>query len=485
MAAATLARVLGRSCSITLIESAQIGTVGVGEATIPPILDFLRLLSIDLNDFMRHTQATFKLGVGFRDWVRIGHRYWHPFGTFGVPIARHPFYHFWQKARAHGLEPQVEDFCLEAALAAANKFMLPKNPPVPGRELRYALHFDAALVARYLRGYAEHLGVERLERKILSATQREDGCIDQLVLEDGERVHADLYIDCSGFRGLLIEDTLQSGYEDWTRYLPCDRAVAFQTELNGPRPPYTVSTARPAGWQWRIPLQHRVGNGYVYCSAHIEDQAALGDLLHAVGEKPRTEPLFLRFATGRRKQFWNRNCVALGLASGFLEPLESTSIHLIVSGLYSLIDHFPDKSFDPVNIAHYNSQMIEEYERVRDFIVLHYCVTERTDSPLWQYCRAMPIPDTLAERMEIFRRTGRVFPRQHDVFTDLSWFFVLDGLGVRASAYSPLVDTVDFAKVRGIMNDVCGRVAAAVADASTHDSFFVAEEHTRVAGRAT
>ncbi|HZF15439.1 MAG TPA: tryptophan halogenase family protein [Steroidobacteraceae bacterium] len=472
MAASALARLLGNTCSIQLIESAEIGTVGVGEATIPPILDFLRFLDIDQNNFVEQTQATFKLGIAFKDWLRPGHKYWHPFGVFGTQINRHPFYHFWHKARAQGLEPAVEHFSLEKAMGEANKFIFPGNSLGIAQELRYALHFDATLVARYLRGYAEHLGVVRLERKVVGATRRADGFIDELIFENGGRHAADLYIDCSGFRGLLIEDTLKTGYEDWTRYLPCDRAVAMPTAHAGPRTPYTLSTARPAGWQWRIPLQHRVGNGYVYCSSHVSDDAALDDLLGVLGQEPLADPRFLRFATGRRKQFWNGNCIALGLASGFLEPLESTSIHLVVSGLYSLIDHFPDKSFDPVNIAHYNEQLIEEFERVRDFIVLHYCATERVDSPLWQYCRSMAIPDSLAARMDIYRRTGRIFPHRYELFTDLSWFFVLDGMGIRPKDYSPMVDTVDFERVKIIMSEVRARVAANVAAAPAHDSFF-------------
>jgi tryptophan halogenase len=472
MAASTLARILGGSCSIQLIESAEIGTVGVGEATIPPIVDFLRFLSIDLGNFVARTQATYKLGIGFRDWLRPGHRYWHPFGLFGTQINRIPFYHFWQKAKAQGLDVAPGAFNLEIALAEANKFTFPTDSSGAAPELRYALHFDATLVARYLRAYAEHLGVERLERKVVAATQREDGFIDEIIFENGGRLQADLYIDCSGFRGLLIEETLHTGYEDWARYLPCDRAVAIPTALQGPRTPYTLSSARPAGWHWRIPLQHRVGNGYVYCSSHVSDEAALEDLRSALGQEPLAEPRFLRFVTGRRKQFWNRNCVALGLASGFLEPLESTSIHLIVSGLYSLIDHFPDLSFDPANIAHYNQQLIDELDRVRDFIVLHYCATERADSPLWNYCRSMPIPDSLAERMELYRSTGRIFQNRYELFSDLSWFFVMDGLGLTPRNYNPVVDTVDFEQVKRIMSGVQARVAAAVAAAPSHDSFF-------------
>jgi tryptophan 7-halogenase len=481
MAASALARILGRACAIELIESAEIGTVGVGEATIPPILDFLRFLGIDPNNFVEQTQATYKLGITFRDWLRVGHQYWHPFGLFGAQINRHPFYHYWQQARARGRDVAVEHFSAEAALAQAGKFIFPKNTLGIAQELRYALHFDASLVARYLRRYAEHLGVVRLERKVLSATRREDGFIDELILEGGARLRADLYIDCSGFRGLLIEGALQSGYEDWTRYLPCDRAVAFPTAINGPRPPYTLATARPAGWQWRIPLQHRVGNGYVYCSSHVSDEAALQDLLGVLGQEPLAAPRFLRFVTGRRRQFWNRNCVALGLASGFLEPLESTSIYLVVSGLYSLIDHFPDTSFDPVNIAHYNDQLIEEFDRVRDFIVLHYCATERSDSPLWQQCRSMSIPDSLAARMDMYRRTGRIFQQRHELFSDLSWFFVLDGMGLAPRDYDPLVDAVDFVQVQGIMSQLRARVAADVAAAPMHDSFFAANAQPGIA----
>jgi tryptophan halogenase len=472
MAASALARVLGPRCTIELIESTEIGTVGVGEATIPPILDFLRFLGIDQNNFVEQTQATYKLGIRFRDWVRPGHQYWHPFGLFGASINRLPFYHYWHKARAQGLQPTVDAFSLETAMAEANRFIFPTNTLGVARELRYALHFDAGLVARYLRRFAEHLGVRRLERKIVGATRRDDGFIDELVCDGGDRLRADLYIDCSGFRGLLIEETLHTGYENWSAWLPCDRAVAMPTAIRGPRTPYTLSTARAAGWHWRIPLQHRVGNGYVYCSSHISDEAALEDLLVTLGTEPLAEPRFLRFVTGRRRKFWNGNCVALGLASGFLEPLESTSIHLVASGIYCLLDHFPDASFDPVNTAHYNTQIIEEFERVRDFIVLHYCATERTDAPLWQYCKTMAIPDTLAERMDLYLRTGRVFQQRYELFSDLSWFFVLDGLGLRPQDYNPLVDIADFEQVKAFMNEIRARVGREAAAAPLHDSYF-------------
>ena len=484
MAASALARMLGNSCSIHLIESNEIGTVGVGEATIPPIIDFLRFLGIDQNNFVEQTQATYKLGIQFRDWLRLDHRYWHPFGVFGAQINRLPFYHYWHKARVQGLDVTVESFSLEAAMGEANRFIFPKNTIGIAQDLRYALHFDASLVARYLRRYAEQLGVVRLERKVQSATRRENGFIGELVFDDGSRLEADLYIDCSGFRGLLIEDTLHTGYEPWTRYLPCDRAVAMPTAIQGPRTPYTLSTARAAGWQWRIPLQHRVGNGYVYCSSHVSDDAALQDLLSVTGQEPLAEPRFLRFVTGRRKQFWNGNCVALGLASGFLEPLESTSIHLVASGLYSLLDHFPDLSFDAANMAHYNAQIIEEFDRVRDFIILHYCGTQRTDSPLWQYCSSMPVPDTLAERIELYRGSGRIFQQRHELFSDLSWFFVLDGLGLTPRDYNPLVDRADFEQVKRFMSDMRDRIQREASLAPSHDSFFPAQTPPGVTRRA-
>lgn len=476
LAASILARALpGTRTVITVVESAEIGTVGVGEATIPPIIDVLRFLSIDEADFIRHTQATYKLGIKFLHWKDIGHTYWHPFGTFGAPINRRPFFHCFHKLRAAGLEPRFNDFSLCAALGDEGKFRFPDTDAHGSAAgLRYALHFDATLVARYLRGYSERLGVSRLERTVAGASRRPDGYLDALQFSDGSSLPADLFIDCSGFKGVLIEQVLGSGYLDWSAMLPCDRAVAFPTASSGGRPPYTRSLARGAGWQWRIPLQHRIGNGYVYSSAHCTDDEAREDLLNTLGEKPLAEPRLLRFVTGRRKMYWNRNCVALGLASGFLEPLESTSIHLVTSGLYHLLEHFPNKDFDASNIDAYNSALSEECERVRDFIVLHYCLTRRDDTPLWRYCRSMPIPDSLRERIERYRRTGRIRCRAGELFTDLSWFYIFEGLGVRPESYDPLMDVVPADRLSEILSSLSNATTAAVKSAPPHDSYFAA-----------
>jgi len=474
VAASMLARTLpGTGIEITLIESAEIATVGVGEATIPPIIELLRFLSINEADFVQHTQATYKLGIRFTDWKESGHSYWHPFGTFGVAINRRPFYHTWHKARVAGLPVRLGDFSLCAALGEEHKFLFPdSNPDSAASGVRYALHFDANLVARYLRNYAERLGVKRLERNVTGATIRADGFIDELKFSDGSVLSADLYIDCSGFRGVLIEQTLHTGYLDWTSWLPCDRAVVFPTATALPRAPYTQSLARSAGWQWRIPLQHRVGNGYVYCSAYCSDEEALEDLRRVTGEEPLAEPRLLRFVTGRRRLYWNGNCVALGLASGFMEPLESTSIHLVTSGVYHLLEHFPDKHFDRTNIDLYNRELTEECERARDFIVLHYHLSKRNDAPLWCYCRSMGIRDTLRERIELYAATGRIRPRGGELFTDLSWFYIFEGLGLRPTAFDPLMNVVPEAKLREIMASIADSNAAAVRTAPAHDSYF-------------
>jgi tryptophan halogenase len=474
MAASVLARALpGTGCAITVIESPDIRTVGVGEATIPSILDLLRLLKIDEADFVRHTQSTYKLGIKFTNWRSIGHSYWHPFGTFGAAINLRPFFHAWHKARAAGLAPRFNDFSLCATLGDAGKFRFPDGAvagPIAG--LRYALHFDAALVAKYLRAYSERLGVVHLERKVAEATRRPDGFLDELIFDDGTRLQADLFIDCSGFRGVLIEQTLKTGYLDWSDVLPCDRAVALQSHLASPRAPYTEANARNAGWRWRIPLQRRAGNGYVYSSANISDTDALDDLLAAVGEKPLTEPSFLRFVTGRRRLLWNRNCVALGLASGFIEPLESTSIHMIISGVYKLLEHFPDKAFDQSNIDSYNAELIGEIERIRDFIVLHYCLTERDDTPLWAHCRSMKLPESLSQRIEFYKSTGRIRPKSGELFSDLSWFYIFDGMGVQPKAYDPLLDVVTVPQLQEILASLAQANSAAAAAAPSHDSYF-------------
>jgi tryptophan halogenase len=373
------------------------------------------------------------------------------------------------------MAPRFNDFSLCAALGDAGKFRHP-DPAAqnPAAGLRYALHFDASLVAKYLRAYAEKLGVVCQQRTVAEVTQRADGLLDELIFTDGSRLGAQLFIDCSGFRGLLIEQTLKTGYIDWSDNLPCDRAVAIPTELESPRSPFTQANARSAGWRWRIPLQHRAGNGYVYSSAHLADSQALDDLLREVGEKTLAEPRYLRFLAGRRKRFWSGNCVALGLASGFLEPLESTSIHLVMSGLYKLLEHFPDLSFAPSNINSYNRELIAEMESIRDFIILHYCLTERDDTPFWSYCRAMKLPESLSQRIELYRRTGRIRPDARELFTDMSWFYIFEGMGIRPERYDPLIDIVSREQLGKLLGDLAKSVAALTAAAPSHDSYFAA-----------
>ena len=439
----------------------------MGEATIPPFIDLLAFLSIDEADFVRHTQGTYKLGIRFDDWHRLGSTYWHPFGSFGQGINRRPFPHAWHRARNEGLELKLEDYSACVRLGEAGQFLGGSAATRAG--VKHALHFDAALVARYLRSYAIALGVERVERTVHGATLRPDGLLEALHLEGGELLEGDLFIDCSGFRALLAEQTLHTGWIDWSKLLPCDTAIAAPTAARLPRQPFTRATARAAGWRWRIPLQHRTGNGYVYCSAAAGAEEARADFLAGIDGDPIAEPRLLRFTAGRRRRFWERNCIAVGLSSGFLEPLESTSIHLAISAVFALLEHFPDRDFDPCNIAAYNAALIEEIERARDFIFLHYHLSERDDSDFWRQMRAAPMPDTLRERVETFRATGRVRPCAGELFTDLSWFYIFEGMGVHPRAYDPLLDIVPRADFAAMLARLAEETAAACRGAPSHD----------------
>jgi tryptophan halogenase len=444
MTAASLAKFLKKlGVRIRLIESEQIGIVGVGEATIPPIMEFIRGLGIDENDLIRKTKATFNLAIEFRDWTRIGHSYLHPFGQTGFDMGPLAFSAYWLKALREGKAGRLEEYSLQAAAAYAGKFMRPvqtANSPVAG--ITYALHFDASLFARYLRGIAEAGGVERTEGRVKSVSLNpENGFIDTLTLDSGERVEADLYIDCSGFRGLLIEDALQTGYDNWNHWLPCDRAVAVPCERTQALSSYTQATAKAAGWQWRIPLQHRIGNGYVYSSSFVSDSAAQDELLSSIEGKASADPLKLQFATGRRKRFWSRNCVAIGLSAGFLEPLESTSIHFIQRGITMLLTLFPDRNFQSAEIDRYNKIIGADYERVRDFLVLHYSTTERND--MWSHCRNVSKPDSLQERIDLFQSHGRILREDFELFPAQSWLYVFVGQNIMPQSDDPLVDILD------------------------------------------
>ncbi|WP_230769987.1 tryptophan halogenase family protein [Sphingomonas sp. Leaf4] len=442
MTAAALAHAIPRGCTITLIESDAIGTVGVGEATIPPIRVFNQTLGIDEAEFLRETKGSFKLGIEFVDWARTGQRYFHPFGTFGKPFDLLAVHQHWLAARAGGSRVPLDELSMAWGAARHGRFAPPVGDPRSvASTFDYAYHFDAGLYAAFLRRYAEARRVERIEGAVVDVTLHGDnGHVASVALADGRQVAADLFVDCSGFRGLLIEQALGTGYEDWTHWLPCDRAVAVPCATGGEgMTPYTRSTARAAGWQWRIPLQHRTGNGYVYCSRHLSDDEAAATLLANLDGPALGDPRFLRFTTGRRTKFWNRNVVAVGLASGFMEPLESTSIHLIQAAIAKLLAFFPTRDFDPAVVDEYNRVAITECERIRDFLILHYKLTQRSDAPLWRDCAAMAIPDTLAMKIDHFRSTGRLIARDMDLFGPASWLAVHIGQGNDPRGSDPLL----------------------------------------------
>ncbi|WP_017930213.1 tryptophan halogenase family protein [Robiginitomaculum antarcticum] len=458
---------------ITLIESEQIGTVGVGEATLPHIRFFNNTLGISEQDFMKATQATFKLGIEFCDWGNIGDAYIHPFGDFGMPINGIEFYHFWTKLCQNSNTHRLDSYSYPVILAQNNKF---GHPSEDIRQIEstlgYAYQFDSSLYGRFLRDYAQSRNVIRKEGKIVTThLNAQNGNVQSVQLEDGSRHTADLFIDCSGFRGLLIEQALRAGYEDWSPWLPCNRAIAVASERLTDLPPYTRATACKAGWQWRIPLQHRTGNGYVYCSDYISDDAAAGDLLSKLNSAPLTDPKQLYFKTGRRKTFWSKNVVAIGLSAGFLEPLESTSIHLIQEGITELIQLFPDMHMRTSDRDEYNRRMSLNYERVRDFLLLHYVATQRDDSPMWQYFQNMTLPDSLQAKIDAWKTRGHIMKYQFGVFLPASWVAVMIGQNLIPAHYDPRVDMLSHDRLKAEAESLRGAVRDGVDRAMRHDAY--------------
>ncbi|MGZ2411080.1 tryptophan 7-halogenase [Sphingomonas sp. F9_3S_D5_B_2] len=444
MAAAALAKTVGtQQARITLIESEAIGTVGVGESTIPPIQLFNRILGIDEDEFVRETNATFKLGIEFIDWKRVGHSYFHNFGLLGADLRTGiSFIHYWLRWAQSGGDPDQLRFSTEAEAARLGKFgRTPRSATGSQPSVNYAFQFDAATYAVFLRRYSERRGVVRREGKVVDVRQNaETGFIEAVQMEDGSRIAGDFFIDCSGFRGLLIEQVLKSGFEDWSHWLPTDRAAAVPAEAMAQPAPFTVARAREAGWQWRIPLQHRTGNGHVFCSNYVSEDEASVKLLDSLGGTALGDPKVLRFQAGRRRSSWVKNCLALGLASGFLEPLESTSIHLVQAAITKFLDYFPMREPDPILIDRFNEEMRFQYESIRDFIIAHYKVTEREDTEFWRYCKHMSIPDTLNQKLQLFRTRGEVKPRWSDIFSEVSWFAILYGQGLIPEGHHPLAD---------------------------------------------
>ena len=470
MAAAAAARFLDDGQRrLTLVESDAIGTVGVGEATIPSITNFNNLLGIDEADFLRATRGSYKLGIEFVGWDRPDARYFHPFGSFGRDIQGLNFHQLWLKLRERpGIGP-IDGYSATTLAAAANAFGHPMpDPRSPLSGMALAYHIDATLYAAFLRRRAEADGVARVEGRIVAVKRGDDGDVAAVRLEDGRRIAGDLFVDCSGFRSLLLGETLGVGFEDWSHWLPCDRAIAVPTARTEPVLPYTRATAHEAGWRWRIPLQHRTGNGIVYSSRFLADDAAERLLLAGLDAEPTAPPRRLSFTAGCRTRLWERNVVALGLAGGFLEPLESTSIHLIQQGISKLFALFPDRGFSAVERDEYNRQMGDNYRSIRDFIILHYHATARDDSPFWNHVRTMDIPDTLRRKIALFRQKGRIFRYEDELFSVPSWVAVMLGQGVVPDGYDPVVDALDEERVTAALRQMRAATAAAVATLPPH-----------------
>lgn len=467
MAAASLAKLLGKTLDVTLVESDLIPTIGVGEATIPTLLSLHELLGLSEQEFVSQVNGTFKLGISFENWRDVDEDYIHSFGFTGKDCWAAGFQHFWLKGQKLGIAKEFGDYCGELVAAKHNKFAVTNK-----HGLNYAYHLDAGLYAKMLRQVAEQHGARRVEGRIVEVEQNhENGFIEALVLDDGTRIEGDFFIDCSGFRGLLIEQALHTGYEDWSHWLPCDSAVAVQTESVGDPIPYTRSIARDAGWQWRIPLQNRVGNGHVFCSRYCSDEQGKQVLMENIEGKPLIEPRVIKFLTGTRRKHWNKNCVAMGLSSGFIEPLESTSIHFIQRSITRLMQMFPYDGVRQPDVDEFNAQMQAEMEHTRDFIVLHYHVTKRRDTPFWRHCSSMEIPDSLQHRIDLFKQTGRVFKVPTELFGENSWVQVMLGQGLQPEQYHPIVNMMSDDELKSFLDTIDQGVMQLIKQLPRHIDF--------------
>lgn len=467
MAAATLAKTLGKQIDITLIESDDIGTIGVGEATVPHMFTYHRLLQIDEQEFMKAVNGSIKLGISFENWLEPGQQYIHSFGKTGKEFWAADFHNFWLRGKELGIDEPFGSYCVEHQAAKAGKFAISNDPWI-----NYAYHMDATAYGKFLRNFSEKLGVKRVEGIIEKVNLNHDtGFIESINLKSGEVIAGDLFIDCTGFRALLSEQALHTGYEDWSHWLPCDSAVAVQEAVVAPPIPYTRAIAHGSGWQWRIPLQNRVGTGLVYCSRYISDEDAKKTLLDNLEGEPLIEPRHLKFKTGRRLKTWNKNCVVVGLAAGFIEPLESTTIYLIASTMLRLVRLFPAQGIDPLLVEEFNRQSKEEVELVRDFVVLHFHATNRTDTPFWRHCRSMPIPDSLKRRIDLFRETGRIFIKSEELFLVDSWLQVMMGQGIMPKQYHPIAEMMEGDDLRRFLIGYKATIDQKVSQLPMHGDF--------------
>jgi len=473
MAAAALVSLLPPArYRVRLVESEEIGIVGVGEATFPEIRYFNAAIGIDEAEMLRATNGAFKLGIEFVDWGFKGSRYIHPFGVHGPAHMEHLFHHQWLRARQAGWESEIGEYSFAAQAARNCRFQFPQTGATTiNSAYTYAYHFDASLYGTFLRDIAEKRGAMRTEGKVRDAIQDpQSGDIQSLLLESGETIAGDFFIDCSGFRSLLLGKTLGVGWEDWSKWLVCDRAFAVPSERDE-LSPYTRSTAMEAGWRWRIPLQHRTGNGYVFSSSFISEDEAADSLIGSLETKPLAEPRLLKFQSGRRVASWAKNCVSMGLASGFLEPLESTSIYLVQIAIMQLVPLLPNKRIDPRLRDEFNRLMDLQYERIRDFLILHYKLTTRDDAEIWRYCAAMDVPDSLTRKIELFRHNGIIEKYKDGLFTPTSWLSVLVGQGLIPENYSPVADAVPEERLISQLDEFRTEVRDRVDEMVRHDRF--------------